>query len=111
MRQRRFLDWKSLYVFTAVVLLLGSCAPANPTSSGVDELIDPVLPDAPLATVKTETECREGPSADYAVLDTLKAEEILQIRGRDQDGNAWVVFNPDLGDTCWVDGTVCGIGR
>ena len=106
LRQRRFLNWKSLYVFTAVVLLLGSCAPANPTSSGVDELIDPDPPHAPLATVKTETECREGPSAEYPVRDTLKAEEIFEIQGRDQVGNAWLVFNPDLGDTCWVEGTV-----
>jgi uncharacterized protein YraI len=101
--QHRYLHWKNLYAATAVLLLLGACAPAIPTTSGVDELVDPDPPHAPLATVKSETDCRAGPSTEYPVQDTLKAGEILEIQGRDQDGDAWVVFDPDLGGNCWVE--------
>ncbi len=101
--QLRFLHRKGLSVFTAVLLLLGACAPAIPTSSGVDELVDPEPPHAPLATVKADIACRAGPSTEYPVQDTLKAGEILEIQGRDQDGAAWVVFDPDLGGNCWVE--------
>jgi uncharacterized protein YgiM (DUF1202 family) len=68
------------------------------------EVIDPDPPGAPAATVKADAVCRSGPTSDYEVQDTLTAGEILSIQGRSPDGNAWVVFSTDLGDTCWVEG-------
>ena len=103
--QRRFLNWRDLYVSTAALLLLGSCVPAIPPSSGADELIDPEPPHAPSATVKADIACRAGPSTDYEILDTLQAGEVLDVQGRNQEGSAWVVYSLDLDGPCWVDGT------
>jgi len=51
-----------------------------------------------------DTTCRAGPTSEYAILDTLKAGEVLNIQGRSRSGDAWVVLNPHLQDTCWVGG-------
>ena len=73
------------------------------------KIADPDPPPAPTqgaatATVKENAVCRSGPTADYEVQDTLKAGEVLTVQGRSQSGDAWVVFNPDIQETCWVEG-------
>jgi len=97
LRQYRFVQWGVVCLFTVVLFLLEACGPSISTPSAAEN--------APaLATVKADIACRTGPTTEYPVQDTLKAGEILSIKGRNQSGDAWVVFNPDLQDTCWVEG-------
>ncbi len=93
----RFIRTGGVCTFVLILLLTGACGPGN-------EIIDPDPPTSPIVTVKTDIGCRSGPSADYAITDTLKTGEILTVTGRNQKGDSYQVFNPDLQGDCWVGG-------
>jgi hypothetical protein len=46
--------------------------------------------------------CRSGPSVDYPILSILPLGGQYEIRGRNQQGDAWLVFDPLIRTTCWV---------
>ncbi len=47
--------------------------------------------------------CRSGPALDYPILSILPAGEQFEIHGRNTDGDAWQVFDPEIGGACWVN--------
>jgi len=81
---------------TTLMLLAGLLGACNLAQKGENS--------PPTATVKADIACRSGPTSEHSILDTQKAGEVLNIQGRSRSGDAWVVLDPDLQDTCWVGG-------
>ena len=59
----------------------------------------------PMLTVLEQTNCREGPGQDYQVIFTYLAKKKLEIAGRYDPTNYWLVKSPDSRTgTCWLWG-------
>ena len=59
----------------------------------------------PMLTVLEQTNCREGPGQDYQVIFTYLASVKLEIVGRYEPTNFWLVKSPDSNSgTCWMWG-------
>jgi len=59
----------------------------------------------PMLTVLQQTNCREGPGQDYQVVFTYLAKVKLEIIGRYDPTNFWLVKSPDSkSGTCWMWG-------
>ena len=59
----------------------------------------------PMLTVLQQTNCREGPGQDYQVVFTYLATKELEIVGRYDPTNFWLVKSPDTNSgTCWLWG-------
>lgn len=59
----------------------------------------------PMLTVLQQTNCREGPGQDYEVIFTYLAKKKLEIAGRYDPNNYWLVKSPDSKTgTCWLWG-------
>jgi hypothetical protein len=68
-------------------------------------------PSVPMLSVSADTNCRSGPSKDYAYLGALLANEAAEVTGRNTATNYWIIKNPDNAGTCWLWGnyaTVAG---
>jgi hypothetical protein len=64
----------------------------------------PAVP--PTATVLQDSNCRSGPSRDYPVLSLLSAGAQYEIRGRNQQGDYWLIFDTAIQATCWIYGNL-----
>ena len=86
---------------------LGS--PVMMTSSATEALtgtatITPTY-SVPMLTVQESTNCRTGPGEDYEVLVTYLQGKELEIVGRYDPGNFWLVKSDESpGGTCWLWG-------
>ena len=59
----------------------------------------------PMLTVLEQTNCREGPGQDYEIIFTYLAKKKLEIAGRYEPTNFWLVKSPDSKTgTCWLWG-------
>jgi hypothetical protein len=59
----------------------------------------------PMLTVLQQTNCREGPGQDYEVIFTYLAKVKLEIIGRYEPTNFWLVKSPESkSGTCWLWG-------
>lgn len=59
----------------------------------------------PMLTVQEPTNCRTGPGEEYEVLFTYLAGKELEIVGRYDPGNFWLVKSSEsAGGTCWLWG-------
>jgi len=59
----------------------------------------------PILTVREQTNCREGPSTDYEVLFTYLPNKKLEIIGRYDPNNFWLVKSNDSPTgSCWLWG-------
>jgi hypothetical protein len=59
----------------------------------------------PMLTVQEPTNCRTGPGEEYVVVLTYLAGKELEIVGRYDTGNFWLVKSPESpGGTCWLWG-------
>jgi len=59
-------------------------------------------PNSTILTVDSNTNCREGPGSNYAVVIILVAEKSYQIIARTADDKYWVITEPGKTTTCWV---------
>ena len=59
---------------------------------------------APSLKVIQQTNCRQGPGQDYDVVFTYLPGKILEIVGRYEPNNFWLVKSPESGGTCWLWG-------
>lgn len=58
----------------------------------------------PVLKVNENTNCRSGPGESYNVLVVLKAGQSVEIVGRVEQTNYWVVRIPGKSETCWAWG-------
>ena len=79
----------------------------NVTTSPTDSTTATITPtySVPMLTVQESTNCRTGPGEDYEVVLTYLAGKELEIVGRYDPGNFWLVKSSESpGGTCWLWG-------
>ncbi len=77
---------------------------STPTKGTGTATITPTY-STPMLTVLQQTNCREGPGQDYQVVFTYLAKKELEIVGRHDPTNFWLVKTPDTNSgTCWLWG-------
>ena len=77
---------------------------STPTKGAGTATITPTY-STPMLTVLQQTNCREGPGQDYQVVFTYLAKKQLEIAGRYDPTNFWLVKTPDTkSGTCWLWG-------
>lgn len=62
----------------------------------------PMQPDRPLAQPRQTTAVRAGPSRQYAVLESVTPDQMVEITGISDDGEWYHVRSPDSGDG-WLE--------
>ncbi len=60
--------------------------------------------DIPMVSVSHGTYCRTGPGTMYDLVGTLMEGEDAEIVARSEDGQYWVIKNPDASGECWLWG-------
>jgi len=60
--------------------------------------------DTPMVSVSHVTYCRTGPGTMYDLVGTLMEGEEAKIVARSEDGQYWVIKNPDAASECWLWG-------
>ena len=89
---------------TAIVTKIVSTTPRSTATSATKVTITPTY-STPMLTVLQQTNCREGPGQDYQVVFTYLADVKLEIVGRYDPTNFWLVKSPDSeSGTCWIWG-------
>ncbi|MBN2117552.1 MAG: SH3 domain-containing protein [Anaerolineales bacterium] len=85
-----------------LAITLPACQRAIATPTPADSA--PVLT-APTLTVQEATNCRAGPGTDYDIIVTYPAGTKLEIAGRYDPGNFWLVKSAESPTgTCWMWG-------
>lgn len=77
------------------------------TSSAIGSPTTTITPtfSAPMLTVKESTNCRTGPGEEYEIVFTYLTGKQLEIVGRYDPGNFWLVkSNESPNGTCWLWG-------
>ena len=78
---------------------------AGPTATSAAKATITPTYSTPMLTVLQQTNCREGPGQDYQVVFTYLAKVKLEIVGRYDPTNFWLVKSPDSkSGTCWMWG-------
>jgi len=76
----------------------------SPTGTAITATITPTF-SMPMLTVKEQTNCRKGPGEDYEVLFTYLSGKKLEILGRYDPGNFWLVKSAESPTgQCWLWG-------
>jgi hypothetical protein len=89
---------------TATLSVTPTITPRTTATSGVTATITPTY-SIPMLTVLQQTNCREGPGQDYQILFTYLANKQLEILGRYDPTNFWLVKAPESrSGTCWLWG-------
>lgn len=115
--------FKRMPVLILLGVLLAACnlpglARSSPSKSEVDALVTQAL--ATLSTraasstpgvVSTEpskiyfagdTNCRSGPGIKFSLVTTIKSGQSAQLAGQPEQGEYWIVLNPNGAGPCWV---------
>ena len=88
---------------TALQPLIAMTPSATPQSLPV-ETITPTY-SVPMLTVREATNCRTGPGKSYEILLTFQVNQTLEIVGRYEPGDLWLVkFAESPTGTCWLWG-------
>ncbi len=57
----------------------------------------------PMISATENTNCREGPGAQWATTSALLVGDKVPVKGRSQSGTWWLIQDPrEAGKTCWV---------
>jgi hypothetical protein len=89
---------------TATAKGIASATAGTTATSAAKATITPTY-STPMLTVLQQTNCREGPGQDYQVVFTYLAKKQLEIIGRYDPTNFWLVKSPDSkSGTCWMWG-------
>jgi hypothetical protein len=92
------------FTATSAVTPVITAATTTIATKGVTATITPTY-STPMLTVLEQTNCREGPGQDYQVIFTYLAKKQLEIAGRYDPTNYWLVKSPDSRTgTCWLWG-------
>lgn len=82
----------------------------SPTGSPNEPTTTLSTESVPMLTVLESTNCRKGPGEDYEVVLTYVAGRKLEIVGRYEPGNIWLVrSNESPEGTCWISGEFAAV--
>lgn len=88
--------------------LLPSATPEDtatpwPTDTPIPTLTPTPKPQVVDMSIKSNVNCRKGPSTSYAVVTVLDAGAVVDAQGRTGDSGWWYVRNPqDRSSGCWI---------
>ena len=89
---------------TATAGTIATVTPGSTATGAATVTITPTY-STPMLTVLQQTNCREGPGQDYQVVFTYLAKVRLEIIGRYDPTNFWLVKSPQSkSGTCWMWG-------
>ncbi len=102
-----------LLLMSALVLACGTSnsvqpsatAPRSPTYTPKPTFtVEPTATEVEVVmTIKSNVNCRKGPSTNYAVVTVLDAGAVVRALGRAEDNGWWHVQNPaDPSSGCWI---------
>jgi len=78
-------------------------AQATAEPSEIPTEISSPTPEAPAAQMSENTNCRTGPLAVYDLIATYLTGKVLEITGRNAEGDYWYVADREAGDReCWL---------
>lgn len=60
--------------------------------------------ETPTARFEGDTNCRQGPGTVYQVVTVARSGQKAEIIGKAEQGNFWLIKNPNGEGTCWVAG-------
>ncbi len=87
---------RRIALFSLLLIALTACQPAKTNPGGSS---------APMLTVREATNCRTGPGTDYVIAFTYPPGAKLEIVGRDEPENFWLVKSDKSSTgTCWMWG-------
>lgn len=87
---------RRIALFSLLLITFTACQPARTNPGGSS---------APTLTVREATNCRTGPGTDYDIAFTYPPGAKLEIAGRDEPGNFWLVKSDKSSTgTCWMWG-------
>lgn len=61
--------------------------------------------ETPTARFEGDTNCRQGPGTVYQVVTVARSGQKAEIIGKAEQGNFWLIKNPNGEGTCWVGGS------
>jgi len=89
---------------TATVSFTSTVKAVSTATNATKPTVTPTY-STPMLTVIEQTNCREGPGQDYQVLFTYLAKVKLEVIGRYEPTNFWLVKSPESrSGTCWLWG-------
>lgn len=84
----------------SLIVLTASATPTNPPADTVTPTYS-----VPMLTVRDATNCRTGPGKTYEIIVLYPVNRTLEIVGRYEPGNFWLVKSPESPTgTCWLWG-------
>jgi hypothetical protein len=90
---------------TATAVTAKATVTAGSTATGAVKVTTTPTYSTPMLTVLQQTNCREGPGQDYQVVFTYLAKYRLEIIGRYDPTNFWLVKSPESKTgSCWMWG-------
>lgn len=104
---------KSKLLIHSIRILLGlilvSCTPA--AGGPVESPSATPIPSTPTVTptsgpptilIGSKTDCFGGPGADYRLIASFEAGDEVEVVGKDDYGEYWIVVDPQSGKGCWI---------
>ncbi|MEW6239382.1 MAG: hypothetical protein AB1564_01045 [Chloroflexota bacterium] len=96
-------------ITTMLVLVLYACNPAAegpsalPTATPVPAAptVTPI-PGPPSILIGSQTDCFGGPGADYRLIASFESGDEVEVVGKDDYGEYWIVVDPKSGRGCWI---------
>lgn len=70
--------------------------------------LTPML-EVPLISVSVDTNCRNGPGTVYNWIGALLVGEEAEVVGQSEDGQYWIIENPNQAGTCWLWGNYASV--
>ena len=74
----------------------------TPTITMTATMTMTATPETPMVGVSVDTNCRSGPGTIYDYIGALLVGEQAEVVGRSDDGEYWIIKNPDREGECWL---------
>ncbi len=82
----------------------------TPVPTGTPKVTATVTPtitptyETPIARFEGNTNCRQGPGVAYEIVTVVRSGQKAEVIGKSEQGNYWLIRNPNGEETCWVAG-------
>ncbi len=96
-------------ITTVMVLILSACNPAAGGSAATSTATP--IPSTPTVTptpappsilIGAKTDCFSGPGAGYRLIASFESGDEVEVVGKDDYGEYWIVIDPKSGRGCWI---------
>lgn len=98
---------------TAEIPLFPSDTPPPPETNTPEATATITLtptPEVPTVSVSVATNCRTGPGIQFDQIGALTVGQSAEVVGRYQNGQYWIIKNPNRSGECWLWGNYATVG-